>query len=148
MCVTYLLFFQVTNHLTPAYNHVAADRDLPPLSLFHYHPMSNPQTFTHNEFFDSVIGRAIREWNSPNGITSEAWFIVSTATVHDPSCGRMFSFDGFRAHAPGGKCTQPLIQPQSGTWTVSMAIGMSHNPFSRAGFTYISTSSPCSSSSG
>lgn len=119
----------MTNVSTEAYNHIAADRDLPPTSLLRCHSVSNPEPFTHIDFNDSMIGRAMREWNSPTGITSEAWFLVSTATVHDPVCGRMFSFDGFRSHAPGGKCSQPLIQHKFGTWT-PLTMSTSHNSLS------------------
>ncbi|KDQ62459.1 hypothetical protein JAAARDRAFT_44818 [Jaapia argillacea MUCL 33604] len=70
--------------------------DLSP-DLMQYHPSfrtSNPP----NDFKDSMIGRAIREWNSPKGIPVDSWTFVYTSTVTCCSCWKMRTFDGDEAH--------------------------------------------------
>ncbi|KIM83577.1 hypothetical protein PILCRDRAFT_782995 [Piloderma croceum F 1598] len=83
-------------------SHEAADRDLPPTSLMSYHPTFKPVPFTHLQFYDSMIGRAVREWNSPAGVSTEVWFYILASNVLCYGCQKMYSIDGLEAHAPNG----------------------------------------------
>lgn len=50
------------------------------------------------DFGESMIGRALLEWNSVVGIPLDAWYTLSTATVFCSGCGYVRSFDGDCAH--------------------------------------------------
>lgn len=95
------------NSIHEARNHPAADRDLPPPALIPYHPMSQPQPFTHVKFADSMIARCVHAFNSEEGISTDAWHLLSTSTVFCPGCHMMFSIDGFQAHVHDGRCSKP-----------------------------------------
>lgn len=69
-----------------------------PPPLVEYHPGFVVEEYTCPDFRDSMIGRAILEWNSPEGIFVNAWHLIITAFVHCPSCNRVRSFDGDLAH--------------------------------------------------
>ena len=77
--------------------HPAANNDNPPPKLIEYHPSSNPAP-TPNYFGDSMIGRALLEWNSDVGIPLDAWYTVVTARVYCTGCNRVRSFDGDCLH--------------------------------------------------
>ena len=95
------------SNLSAARNHPAADRNLPPATLFRYHSISKPAPFTHREFEDSMIGRGMKAFNSSVGVSPEAWHLLSTCTVLCPGCRMKFSVDGFRVHTSGGHCPKP-----------------------------------------
>jgi hypothetical protein len=69
-----------------------------------YHPMSTPPPFTRLQFYNSVIGRGVREWNSPAGVSKGVWFYIIASTVFCYGCSKMYSVDGLDAHAPDGIC--------------------------------------------
>lgn len=76
--------------------HPIAHNGIPP-ALAEYHPSSNPPP--HIDYFaNSMIGRALLEWNSRIGVSVEAWFTVITAFVHCTGCDRVRSFDGDCLH--------------------------------------------------
>jgi hypothetical protein len=79
------------------YHHPAANSDIPPPPLVQYHPSSNPVR-SAGYFDHSMIGCALREWNSSLGIPAEAWFTIITAYVHCSGCNRVRSFDGDSMH--------------------------------------------------
>lgn len=83
------------------------DRDIPSsVVLWCYHEQT--ADFTHLEFLDSAIGRGVREWNSPAGVSQDAFQCIMESNVHCPSCDRMFSVDGIFAHlGVDGCCTKP-----------------------------------------
>ncbi|KZP19052.1 hypothetical protein FIBSPDRAFT_927281 [Athelia psychrophila] len=87
--------------------HPAADRDLPPKSLFWYHPASNPKPFEQREFENSMIGTAAKFFNSVQGVGPGAFHLLITASTICTGCRNQFSIDGFRAHAPRGLCSKP-----------------------------------------
>jgi hypothetical protein len=93
--------------LSTARIHPAADRDIPPATLFRYHTASCPTPFTHREFEDSMIGRGMKAFNSVDGVSPDAWHLLSTCTVLCPGCRMKFSVDGFRAHTVSGHCPKP-----------------------------------------
>ena len=62
--------------LSAARTHPAADRDIPPSTLFLYHPASCPAPFTHREFEDSMIGRGMKAFNSSAGVSPDAWHLL------------------------------------------------------------------------
>ena len=51
-----------------------------------------------------MIGRAVREWNSPAGVSSEVWYHILASNVLCYGCMKMYSVDGLEAHAPNGIC--------------------------------------------
>ena len=57
-----------------------------------------------------MIGRALRDWNSPTGVLAEVWGLVIASNVLCPSCHLMYSVDGLNAHAPGGVCGKSLVR--------------------------------------
>lgn len=80
-----------------ARSHEAADRDLPPQELVPYHEQC--QRFEDVQFMDTMVGRALREWNSPAGVSTEACNLIMESNVYCPGCDRMFSVDGLHGHA-------------------------------------------------
>jgi hypothetical protein len=69
-----------------------------------YHPAFDPVPFTHLQFYDSMIGRAVCKWNSPAGVSTEVWFYILASNVLCYGCQKMYSIDGLEAHAPNGIC--------------------------------------------
>lgn len=86
----------LTRHVVPCH---PAVNQIPP-ALVEYHPSSNPPPFL-DYFGDSMIGRALLEWNSRIGVSVEAWHTVATAFVHCTGCNRVRSFDGDCLHRDG-----------------------------------------------
>ena len=80
---------------------------MPPPALFWYHPFSKPETFTHHNFKNSMIGMGMQTFNSAVGVTPDAWHLMSTCTTICPGCRNIFLIDGFRAHTPHNHCTKP-----------------------------------------
>ena len=66
--------------------------------------MSTPPPFTRLQFYNSVIGRSVRGWNSPAGVSKGVWFYIIASTVFCYGCSKMYSVDGLDAHAPDGTC--------------------------------------------
>ena len=93
--------------LSTAQDHPAADHDLPPPALFWYHSASNPAPFTHQEFENSMIGCGMRAFNLSDGVSPDAWHLLSTCTALCAGCRMKFSVDGFRAHTSSGCCPKP-----------------------------------------
>ncbi|KAF7968245.1 hypothetical protein HWV62_31535 [Athelia sp. TMB] len=77
--------------------HPAADNNKPPRELVEFHPSSNPSP-PQETFEDSMITRALLEWNSRIGIPQDAWDTVATARVQCRGCDRVRSFDGDAMH--------------------------------------------------
>jgi hypothetical protein len=50
------------------------------------------------DFGESMIGRALLEWNSVVGIPLDAWYTLSTTVAFCSGCGYVRSFDGDCAH--------------------------------------------------
>jgi len=91
-------------HLYLARNHPAADPELPPSCLLVYGPHSTLRRFHEDRFFDTAVGRAVREWNSRNGISLAAWSLIISSAAMCTGCLRMFSGDGYNAHLDQGQC--------------------------------------------
>ena len=62
-------FITIANFGTVAWDHKAADRDLPLVELFYYHEQH--QNFENLQFLDTMVGHALHKWNSPAGIPLE-----------------------------------------------------------------------------
>ncbi|KZP03200.1 hypothetical protein FIBSPDRAFT_969220 [Athelia psychrophila] len=91
--------------------HCAADRDLPPRCLQRYHQAFLPKAFEHMEFDDSMIAQGMRTWNSEEGVSPEAWLLLSTAKTICVGCRNIFSIDGFLAHTAGGdRCSNSMYE--------------------------------------
>lgn len=104
-----LIWFTYSNTFQyPARNHDAADRGLPPVCLLQYHLKTCPPTFTDTEYYNTAIGRALREWNSPEGVLEEVWELIVASSVLCPSCLRVYSVDGLIAHANDDECGRPI----------------------------------------
>jgi len=78
-------------------SHPAAHNDAPPPALLEFHPSSNPVP-PPDYFANSMIGRALLEWNSSVGIPLDAWTTVISARVYCAGCNRIRSFDGDCLH--------------------------------------------------
>jgi hypothetical protein len=107
VCQLLLLPVQCTNIFCAACVHPAADCKMPPPALFWFHPMSLPVPFTHHAFENSMIGLGMRTFNSPVGVSPDAWQLMSTCTTMCLGCRMMFSIDGFHAHTPQNRCSKP-----------------------------------------
>jgi hypothetical protein len=69
-----------------------------------YHPSFKPAPFTDLTLYNSMIGHAVQEWNSPSGVSSDVWFYIVVSNILCYGCERMYSIDGLEAHAPAGLC--------------------------------------------
>ncbi|KZP05962.1 hypothetical protein FIBSPDRAFT_903135 [Athelia psychrophila] len=85
-----------------------------PPALHEYHPSSNPV----QEFYllrDLMIGRALLEWNSTEGISANAWRTITTAyVICNGPCRKVRSFDGDCLHRDANgtpDCTRPPVSP-------------------------------------
>ncbi|KAF7981506.1 hypothetical protein HWV62_33063 [Athelia sp. TMB] len=88
--------------------HPANDREWPPEALYHYHPISSPDPFTELGLANSMIGMAMKYFNSPEGISPTAHHLAFSASTLCTGCRNQFSIDGFRQHiAPEGYCSNP-----------------------------------------
>ncbi|KAF7981455.1 hypothetical protein HWV62_33477 [Athelia sp. TMB] len=88
--------------------HPANDREWPPEALYHYHPISSPDPFTELSLANTMIGMAMKYFNSPEGISPTAHHLVFSASTLCTGCRNQFSIDGFRQHiAPEGYCSNP-----------------------------------------
>lgn len=69
-----------------------------PRALREFHPSSHPvQDF--DLLRESMIGRALLEWNSTQGISANAWRTITTAyIVCNGPCRKVRSFDGDCLH--------------------------------------------------
>ena len=81
----------------PVPYHPAVDNDKPPLALIEYHPSSSPAPVP-DYFSESMIGRALLEWNSSVGIPLDAWYTVLMARVYCSGCNCVRSFNGDYLH--------------------------------------------------
>jgi hypothetical protein len=82
-----------------------------PILLAYYNPIV---PFPHDDFFDSAVGRAVREWNSPLGIPFEALHaVVFKSTQLCSECNRMYSIDGYHDHVTRGRCSNRPGLPNS-----------------------------------
>jgi hypothetical protein len=105
--------------------HPAADRNNPPQGLTWYHQfITGPPTFRHKEFDRSMVGLALRSWNSTKGVTPKAWSLLSSATVYCMECSHMFSFDGFKAHTRDAKYSKCC---RAETFAHGMTVPLSEN---------------------
>ena len=84
--------------------HPAADSLKPPPELKQYHLQTSFSLFDVPDHMHSVIGRALLEWNSRNGVSYIVWHTISTARVHCPHCNLVRSFDGDKDHRRSGEC--------------------------------------------
>ncbi|KZP11064.1 hypothetical protein FIBSPDRAFT_962623 [Athelia psychrophila] len=88
--------------------HPANNRECPPAALYHYHPISCPGPFKELGFANSMIGMAMKYFNSPEGISPAAHHLAFLASTLCTGCRNQFSIDGFREHiAPEGRCSNP-----------------------------------------
>lgn len=102
------LFLCVINSFCLARDHKLANRNMPPLILMPYHSISSPEPFTLLAFNNSAIGRAVRTWNSPAGVSLDAWDLIVQSNVLCPQCSSCYSIDGFHDHLEEGTCTNGL----------------------------------------
>lgn len=102
--------------------------DTIPRALREYHPSSNPaQEF--DLLRDSMIGRALLEWNSTKGVSADTWRTITTAYVPcEGRCQRIRSFDGDCLHrdaertpncdtaptSPGPRYGEPSVMSRKG----------------------------------
>ncbi|KZP04120.1 hypothetical protein FIBSPDRAFT_904510 [Athelia psychrophila] len=90
-----------------------AEVAIPP-ALHEYHLSSNPV----QEFYllrDSMIGRALLEWNSTQGISADAWRTITTAyVICNGPCQKIQSFDSDCLHRDADgtpDCTRTPASP-------------------------------------
>ncbi|KZP03617.1 hypothetical protein FIBSPDRAFT_968840 [Athelia psychrophila] len=88
--------------------HPANNQECPPAALYHYHPISCPGPFKELGFANSMIGMAMKYFNSPEGISPAAHHLAFSASTLCTGCRNQFSIDGFREHiSPEGRCSNP-----------------------------------------
>lgn len=100
-------YFIVILILCSVRNHPAIDRSTAPQPLRWYHPQEFRCNFEQLQFKNSTIARAFQAWNSGEGVTAQAWHFLSTSNIFCQACQRMFSYQGFKEHAPDNKCNKP-----------------------------------------
>ncbi|KAF7965064.1 hypothetical protein HWV62_700 [Athelia sp. TMB] len=77
-------------------HHPAADRGMPPPSLAPYHQCVTD--FHDLQFDNTMIANGMRAFNSVDGVSPEAWFLLITCQTYCMGCGKVFSHDGYSAH--------------------------------------------------
>ncbi|KAF7975390.1 hypothetical protein HWV62_9603 [Athelia sp. TMB] len=90
---------EVMRHVDVVYSvpyHPAADSDHPAIELSEFDYCFKPPRA--DDFCESMIGRALIEWNSIIGIPPDAWATVRTAQKYCVDCERTRTFDGDAAH--------------------------------------------------
>lgn len=69
---------------------------------------------------NSMIGMAMKYFNSPEGISPAAHHLVFSASTICTGCRNQFSIDGFREHiSPEGRCSNPKF-PDACIYTPGM----------------------------
>lgn len=75
------------------------DSDDAPPELAGYHPsLNSPVCATTDVFANSMVGRAVLEWNSRIGVPLDAWRTIISVMVFCVGCKRVRSCDGNSAH--------------------------------------------------
>jgi hypothetical protein len=89
--------------------HPAWDADESPRVLRPYddrvYPGCTRRTYENLDFFDTILGRVIRELNSTFGVPKSTFIALTEAGIKCDSCGCMFSPDGYEHHITDKQCT-------------------------------------------
>lgn len=94
--------------------HPAYDPSAPPAALEPYNPSTHDgnRCHSHLKYFDTTVGRVLRELNSTLGIPYDSYKALRILSYDCPGCGCVYSLDGFNEHIENGLCRNaPELMP-------------------------------------